>query len=373
MRRLLVGLVLCFLAPSGDAAAQQLRLKRELPGGGLLCAPARPPVASSEQRAEAERLAASSGQAAILGDNASAAALLGRAARLDPASASIAYRHARALEETGRAREALSEYCRYLSLAPDAPDTGETRARMEMLGGNVGHSLPVPALRAFGTGVEAFDDGRFGDAEVAFGIASRAAPSWADAAYNRAVARAAGGRREEAIEDLRRYLELKPGAPDEREVERVVLVLSGQRAPRSASSVLAAGLVVPGLGQFTTGRARTGALVLGGAAGAAAFGALATRLEVECLSPPVQGRCPPESVVREERVHPYRTAGLMAAVAIGVAGAVEAYLDVRGTGRRATDGGGLGHARQHGGVRLATPSVDFTLEGIRADLVRLRF
>src|SRR5690606_1793344 len=65
------------------------------------------------------------------------------------------------------------------------------------------------------------------------------------------------------------------------------------------------GIIFPGLGEFYTGRKLRGALLLGAAAGAIAFGAMTESVEVQCLSVPVNNFCPPEEVVGERVTRPY--------------------------------------------------------------------
>ena len=94
--RLSAWLLLLLLAAVyvGPATAQQLDIKRAAPRIAWSgCGPAgSPPAVPAAQQQEADALAASATQSAILGNNAAAAELLGNAARLNPRSEAIAYR-----------------------------------------------------------------------------------------------------------------------------------------------------------------------------------------------------------------------------------------------------------------------------------------
>jgi tetratricopeptide (TPR) repeat protein len=363
-----LGLLAAAAAVPAAASAQELTLRREVPPeawGG--CPPANASTPSDADRQEAERLAGSAAQAAILGDAAAVLDLLGRAAALDPASPGIAYRHGRALEEAGRRDDAILAYCRYLSLAPDSPDAAEARARRDALAYREG-AMPADAVRAFRSGIAAWDAGRIAEAETAFGRAAEEAPHWPAPIYNRALVRVAARSPQPALADLRRYLELSPGADDFDAVLDVVTTLRAA-APHNPTAALVAGLLVPGLGQITTDRPAAGLLVLGGAAGALAAGMLITRVEVDCLAPPVDGRCPEGQVLRERTTRPYQELGIAGALAVGAAGAFEAWH-----GARRTRGPDIGLIRISAlGATLAPPAMSAMAQSARLELVRLRF
>jgi tetratricopeptide (TPR) repeat protein len=325
------------------------------------------------RRAEAERLATQATEASILGDNRSALDLLTSAAARDPSSDRIAYRLARTYEELDNDAEAIREYCRYLALAPDAPDAREVRDRLAALTDPGGLAVPVAAVQAFESALVHYDAGRPIDAEAAFNIALTAAPTWGDALYNRGVVRLALGRRGEATEDLRRYLEQNPGSGD------FSAVLDAIGAPREAAAArynpgtaFATGLIVPGLGHFTTGRPGRGLLYFGAAAGAAAAGVMWQRVEVECLSPPENGSCPAGQVLRERTERPYLLPAIGAAAAIGVIGALDAARGARRRNAEATEllraGGPAG-----GGAALLLPSFEVRPDGAHFNLIRIHF
>lgn len=352
------------------ASAQQLALKRAAPRIAWSgCAPAAsPPTVPAARRREAEALAESATQSAILGNNTAAAELLANAAQLDPASEAIAYRLARTLEELGRRDEALTGYCRFLALAPDDADAADARERITVLADRGGAAVPADAAHEFQVGITHYDAGRLAAAEAAFGRALEAAPRWGDAVYNRGVARLAQARRSAGIADLRRYLEMSPGAPDLGAIVDVVALYGGaEAAPYNPSLVLASGLLVPGLGHFTTGRPATGALVLGVAAAGLAAGLLIEETDVVCLSPPVNGNCPSDQVLRRDVSRPYLVPGIAVATSAAILGAIDAF---RGARRRNAEAAA---ALRVGSASVHAPAIRLGWNGARLDLLRIRF
>jgi tetratricopeptide (TPR) repeat protein len=104
---------------------------------------------------------------------------------------------------------------------------------------------------------------------------------------------------------------------------------------RSAGAAAGLGLLIPGAGEFYVGRPGRGLAVLAGAGAAVTAGFLITRVEVNCRSVPVGGQCPPEDVLSEDETRPYLTAGLIAAGALAVLGAIDAAMGAdRSTGTR---------------------------------------
>lgn len=370
----LVFLIACLfaLAPAASSG-QQLELRREAPPAAWAGCPVPTSVErpDEEQRLEAERLAAQATQAAILGNAAEAADLLSRAAALDPGSASIAYRLARAYDDLGETRPAMSAYCRYLGLAPDAADASEVLARIDVLSTSSGFTVTVSAADAFTAGIGFYDEGDLQSADSAFTVAATTEPGWADPVYNRAVVRLGLGQDDVAASDLRRFLELNPSAD---EFDRVLDVLGSLRgvpaAPYNPSRALAAGLVVPGLGHFTTDRTTTGLVVFGAATAAVGTGLAMKRVSVECLSPPVDGVCPPDQVLRENVERPWLIPGIAAAAAIGVWGAIDAYRGARRGNREAAELLRLGG---DSGVRLMVALDPSSASRNELALIQLRF
>jgi hypothetical protein len=97
------------------------------------------------QRRMARDLAQRAQQAAILGDRVSARTQLREAAALDPSDADLAYQLARAHEGAGASAEATIEYCRFLSLAANAPEAAEVRERIAVLSAETQQQAPLAA------------------------------------------------------------------------------------------------------------------------------------------------------------------------------------------------------------------------------------
>jgi tetratricopeptide (TPR) repeat protein len=361
---------------STAASAQTLELRRDRPEIAWAGCPqmARPANVAQQRRDEAARLATAATESAILGDNAAARDLLARAAATDPTAPSHAYRLGRALEELGRTDEALGEYCRYLAIAPNAADAGEVRTRITALTRPAGLAVPESALHAFDAGIADYDAARLVEAEAAFRAAAEAAPYWPAPVFNRALVFTALDRRDDAAVAFRNYLELSPGASDFDAV--LALLASFREGPApvqryNPGSALVAGLLVPGLGHFTTGRPGRGALFMTAAGAAVAAALLVEKVDVDCLSPPVGGVCPTDQILNKDVSRPLLLPGLGAAAVIGIVGAVDAF---RGAQRKnATDAGLRMGMVGDRGVRLQAPGINAAWTGIRIDLLRVRF
>ncbi len=313
----------------------------------------------------ARQLASSAAQAVILGDLDRARSLLDRATQLDPSSADLAYRHARVLEEHGDRASAMSEYCRVLASDSLVEGANDARDRLEALAAANRPVVAAPAIAAFREGLAQVDAGRLERAVTSFDSATASAPQWPEAVYDRGVILARLGRAAEATRDLRKYLELRPDAPDAISISQRIgelqsLALVSAPSPGAA---LVLGILIPGMGQFYSGRVVGGLTVLGLAGGAVAAAFLIKKVDVQCLSEPGPGgTCPEGQVLREEVHRPYQLAGLGAAAAIGVIGAIEAFVKLRGRGGAGQASasidlgpakvGGLGIAASRGRVDL---------------------
>ncbi|MEO6529224.1 MAG: tetratricopeptide repeat protein, partial [Gemmatimonadaceae bacterium] len=82
------------------------------------------------QRRTARDLAQRAQQSAILGDRTAARDQMTQAAALDPSNPDLAYQLARAQESAGAPDDAATEFCRFLALAPNAPEAAEARERV---------------------------------------------------------------------------------------------------------------------------------------------------------------------------------------------------------------------------------------------------
>lgn len=133
------------------------------------------------------------------------------------------------------------------------------------------------------------------------------------------------------------------------------------------------GIIFPGLGEFYTGRKLRGALLMGAAAGAVAFGFMTESVEVQCLSVPVNNFCPPEEVVGERVTRPYLAPSMGAAAALTVLGAIDAYFGARRANARAAAAAAGGNGGRPGGARLEPPALVPTPHDLRIELLRVRF
>lgn len=92
--------------------------------------PATPP---ERDRREARELVARAQQASIVDDNTTARDLFHRAVQLDPTNANAVYALARLEDASRDAHAAVASYCRFLALAPDAPEAQDVRGRVASL------------------------------------------------------------------------------------------------------------------------------------------------------------------------------------------------------------------------------------------------
>ena len=122
---------------------------------------ATPTTPTDAQRRRARDLAQNGRQAAILGDSAAAFAQMREASQLDPTDADLAYQLARAYETAGAPGNAVKEYCRFLAIAPNAPEAGEARSRVAALAPPTFSTGPTVASTLFDAGVAAFDRKQF--------------------------------------------------------------------------------------------------------------------------------------------------------------------------------------------------------------------
>jgi hypothetical protein len=307
-------------AGAGRAAAQDLVPKRALtiPSAPQCAGAAATPTTRDPAAARAEATRAR--ELALNGESRAARDAFARAASLDPADPVLAYDLARAAEETGDRATATAALCRYLVLAPDGREAAEVRSRLGRLAAPAGSPRDAAARAAFQRGVDALDARRYDAAVTAFDEVLRQVPTAPEAVYDRGLARLALGQDRAAADDLAAYVSSPASGPDRAQVLRAAQAL---RAPAyTPSGALGRGLVVPGFGQFYTGRPVGGLAVLAGAAGGvvAAFLERRTLETVEYVD--VFGFKYTSTVPRVER--PYRTVGLVGAGVVALAGAAEA-------------------------------------------------
>jgi tetratricopeptide (TPR) repeat protein len=371
-----LGLTVVALATTAaSASARQLPLKSVAvsapPVGECPASPAAP--APRARDAGVDSLLSAGSRAAILGDFQAAEDLLRRAAALDGSNPVVSYRLARTLDDQGKAEPAAVEYCRYLSLAPDAPDASDIRDRVRSLAGDGSVSLGDPWTREMAAATDAYRAGRFGDAVDGFTRAIAVAPDAPDGHYDRAVSYLAMDQRDPAAEDLEAYLRLAPQAED---ATRVRAQLDQLRAPVLAAAPVAApaprrtaaapgrvlveGMVLPGLGQHETGRTLLGVGVL-----AAVGGAVYLALHEQVATEQRQAQDPFGNTYTYDvhvRERPYQSIGIGAAVAIGLGAAFESFLYARRTPEQVAE------APQRGGPALPELALERAGESLRIGL-----
>jgi tetratricopeptide (TPR) repeat protein len=323
---------LATLLASTGAAAQSTpatdALKRELPAATPqpLCPPVsvvKPP--SDGERRQARDLAMRGKQAAVLGDRTSARDQLARAAALDPTDADLAYQHARALEAAGSGADAAKAYCRFLALAPTAPEAADVRERVAAFAPPPRSIVSDGALARFRAGLAAYDTRDMRTAETAFDSVTTLEPNWADAYYDLALTRVAQRQLTDAATDFEQYLRLKPEADDRAAV--VARLEALRRATLSPGRALSLGLLVPGGGQFYTGRPTRGLLTLGAFSlgiGCAMQQRTTQTMVTQTATDPFGNPYTFQSA-RYTTNHPCLVPGLLAAAAVAITSAYDAY------------------------------------------------
>lgn len=284
-----------------------------------------PASVTADARRKARDVAQNGRQAAILGDSAAALAQLKEASTIDPTDSDLAYELARAYESSGSGASAAKEYCRFLALAPTAPEAAEARNRVASLAPTTQSMTPSPAVAILNDGIASFERGKAVEAEAKFAEAIKVEPTWADAYFDRGIARATIGDNQQAATDFEEYLRLRPTAEDR--VEVVARIESLRRRPPSAGQALGLGLIIPGGGEFYTRRPLRGALAL--VATSAAIGwsvqtSTSTKTIEQTGTDPFGNPYPYTTTVRTSE-QPYLVPGLLVAGAIAVATAVDAY------------------------------------------------
>jgi hypothetical protein len=140
------------------------------------------------------------------------------------------------------------------------------------------------------------------------------------------------GRASAGAADLQWYLETNPVAGDRGAVQAQLRRIAPALAPQYSPGIaLTTGLLIPGMGQFYSGRPGLGFLVLSTAGGAATVGFLHRKVEVDCLEEPADGVCPPQQILDERVSRPLLVPGLATAAAITVVGAIYAFRGARGS------------------------------------------
>jgi Tfp pilus assembly protein PilF len=281
---------------------------------------------TEDQRRDARDMAQRARQSAILGDAAAALNQLRGAAGLDPTDPNLAYELARAYEGAGVMASAASEYCRFLSLAPNSSEAADVRTHVATLVPPKPDTVVTVEGNAFKRGVDAYDKDQFPEAEASFATVIGIDSTSADAFYNRAVVRTAQERRTDAADDYEHYLRIRPEAADRAVV--VARINDLRAVGLSASEAFGLGVVLPGGGQFYTRRPVRGMLSLiavGGAAGFALVPKTTSTTKTLSATDPFGNRYN-YNVTTQNKSRPYLIPGLSAAGGIALLSAIDAAL-----------------------------------------------
>jgi len=368
-----VGLFVLTLLPLSSISAQELPLKRTLPGVDVFRCPELelPPVPGEEEQSQARVLGSNADQALILGDLTRARDLLERGTELDPSSADLAYRYARILEDLGETQAAISRYCTAQSLGAEQQGMEDLTARLEALVEASQPRLPDRARADFTRGLVDVDQGRLQAAVAAFTEAAMEAPSWADPVYNRGVVHDRLGEVDAAVVDLQAYLNMAPEAEDAIAVSQRIGQLQSGAPLATPGNTLALGMILPGMGQFYSGRAKGGLAVLSLVGGTLAAGFLIEKEETRCVGNlSGGGECPADRVISRDTSKPYLTQSLIAAGVVTLVGAIEAFLHVRGDEGRSDD---APMALEVGAARVLGPRLSAKGTRLSLSLVQVTF
>jgi tetratricopeptide (TPR) repeat protein len=320
------------------ALAQGFPIKSSLAAAGVTGCSAfsvdvPPPVASTSPStdAEAQQLISDAETAALQGEHVAARDAFTRAAALQPGNARLAYYLGREHEALDENTNAVRQYCRYLQLAPDASDADEVRGRVVRLTPATELARLEEARSNFQTGVALLRRRQYEAADSVFGFVAGRLPAAPEPYFNRALARAARGERATAMQDFEKYLELSPEALD-----RVRLRDAMSQLPDrvySPGRAFGSGLLVPGLGQMSTGRPLLGIVSLGAVGGAVALALRSQDETTEQRFTDPFGQPYTDSITTTSR--PQLTVGLAAAGAVWLGAALESIFYARRSRQRA--------------------------------------
>jgi tetratricopeptide (TPR) repeat protein len=338
-RRLAVFICCAAFAPA-IARAQSTNQRPPLKSAGVdatprpVCSDVKPGGSpTDEQRQRARDLVQRGQQAAILGDGAAALRDLREASTLDPTDADLAYQLARMYESAQDAANATKEYCRFLALAPTAPEAGEAVEKVRVLASATGGAAISPGTAIFRIGVLAYERGELAFADTAFTNAITADSTWADAYYNRGRVRLERGDRDRARADFMQYVRLRPQASDRAVVDAQIDALG--RPAFSSLRAFSLGVVVPGAGHFYTRRPMRGVLTMLAVSGAVGVALLekSTTISVQGTATDPFGNPYPITTTSVKTERPYFIAGVAAAGGIAAVSALNAALFARSASR----------------------------------------
>jgi tetratricopeptide (TPR) repeat protein len=316
---LLAGLGAATALPAQTLAPRRTLTTGAAPGCDL--APAATASEAPRNTAEARRLSAQGQEAALVGDQGAARDAFARAAQLNPADERLLYDLARAHEALSDTVAAVGSYCQYLTLAPAGSEAADVRTRLGQLVPGDARQRAEDAQVAFRLGLGFLDDRQYPAAVRAFDEVVRLAPSAPEGPFNRALARAATGRRAEALADLETARVAESRVAERLAIARAIDVL--RRPVYSPAGAFLRG-VLPGAGQFYTGRPVRGTFVLALVAGSvgAALTPRTTEREIAYTDP--NGVPAPYTEVVRER--PWFVPGVAAAAGLTLISAIEASV-----------------------------------------------
>jgi tetratricopeptide (TPR) repeat protein len=257
------------------AEAQQLAPKRVLAatapqGCAALLSPA--PVSSgpSSEDVETRRLISAGQDASLQGEHAAARDAFAAAAKRSPQNAVLAYYLGLEYEALGAHNDAVKEYCRYLQLSPKARDADEVQGRIVRLSPRSQLALVDEARANFRSALALLERRQYIAADSMFGSIATRLPNSPEVYFNRALSRAARGERTLAMQDFQKYIDLSGNPTDRGAINAAVARL--QDRVFGSGQALSSGVILPGMGQMSTGRPFLGVAVLGAVAGALVWG-----------------------------------------------------------------------------------------------------
>jgi tetratricopeptide (TPR) repeat protein len=324
------------LLPASLLGAQSFVPKTALAAGGVtgcsaFAAPGPRVAPGLASDAEAQQLIEDGQDAALQGEHARARDAFLKAQALLPGNARLAYSLARAHEALTEPTEAVQQYCRYLALAGNPTDGDDVRGRIVRLTPASELARLEEARANFQSGIALLRRKQYAAADSVFGGVLASVPNAPEPVFNRALSRAARGERQNAMLDFERYLELEPQATDRGNVRAAMSRLpDGVYGPGQAFGY---GLLIPGLGQMTTGRPILGVLALGLAGGGVAMGLVKKSEDVVQRYTDPFGNSYTDTLTRTSR--PRLTLGVGTALAVWLVSAMESSAYARRSRARA--------------------------------------
>jgi tetratricopeptide (TPR) repeat protein len=266
----LTGLLLAVTAEGSAQLAPKRTLAATAPQGCAALVRPLPPAGTVSDDTTTLRLISNGQEASLQGEHATARDAFADAAKRSPSNADLAYYLGRAHEQLSATTDAVKEYCRYLQLKPNARDADEVQGRIVRLTPQSQLAQVNEARANFSSGVALLERRQYIAADSMFGSILTQLPNTPELYYNRALSRAARGERALAIEDFQKYFDLAGNPPDRTAINSAMARM--QDRVFGTSQALGSGLVLPGLGQMSTGRPFLGVAVLGAVAGAIVWG-----------------------------------------------------------------------------------------------------